>query len=152
MLRANPWQWVALEEPVERLDIQNPANYRVTFNTDASLAITADCNNAAGFYQGEGGNLSVEIGPVAMAGCSTESLSNKFIDLLARAVSYPGVFPTQPITTTEQLCPELAANQEASDLTRLGRAVAWWYDAGYLVITYVSDDNGVATFLVFLLD
>ena len=42
-------------------------------------------NNAAGFYQGEGGNLSVEIGPVAMAGCSTESLSNKFIDLLARA-------------------------------------------------------------------
>ena len=60
----------------------------MTFNTDASLAITADCNNAAGFYQGEGGNLSVEIGPVAMAGCSTESLSNKFIDLLARAVSY----------------------------------------------------------------
>ena len=52
---------------------REPANYRVTFNTDVSLAITADCNNAVGFYQGEGGNLSVEIGPVAMAGCSPES-------------------------------------------------------------------------------
>ena len=30
-------------------------------------------------------------------------------------------FIVGPITTTEQLCPELAANQEASYLTRLGR-------------------------------
>jgi len=90
MLRANSWQWTAFEDSKGRIEVGNPASYRVTFNSDASLAIGAGCNNATGSYQGEGGKLTIGIGPVTMATCpqGTESLSNKFIDLLASAVNY----------------------------------------------------------------
>jgi heat shock protein HslJ len=88
MLRANSWQWIAFDEQTGRREIETPASYRVTFNSDASLTIVADCTNASGSYQGESGKLTIEIGPVNMTGCSAQSDSNKFIDLLARAVSY----------------------------------------------------------------
>jgi hypothetical protein len=88
MLRANSWQWIAFDEQTGRREIETPASYRVTFNSDASLTIVADCTNASGSYQGESGKLTIEIGPVNMADCSTQSKSNKFIDLLARATRY----------------------------------------------------------------
>ena len=69
MLRANSWQWISFEDTAGRVEISDPTRYRATFNTDASLAIAADCNNAAGSYQGEGGNLTIEIGPVTRAAC-----------------------------------------------------------------------------------
>jgi hypothetical protein len=88
MLRANSWQWIAFDEETGRREIQTPASYRVTFNSDASLTIMADCTDASGFYQGESGKLTIEIGPVNMTGCPAQSDSNKFIDLLARATRY----------------------------------------------------------------
>ena len=88
MLRANSWQWVSFDGPTGRLEIEDPTNYRVTFNSDASLAVVADCNKAAGSYQGEGGDLTIEIGPVTTAACPPGSRSNQFIDLLPGAVSY----------------------------------------------------------------
>ena len=88
MLRANSWQWIAYEDTAGRVEIEDPASYRATFNTDASLAIAADCNNAAGSYQGEGGDLTIEIGPVTLAACGQESRSQQFIELLAAAVRY----------------------------------------------------------------
>ena len=48
------------------------------------------------------------------------------------------------IVITKSLCPAPAANQEASYLARLGRAVAWSYDAGYLAITYATGDGAFA--------
>ena len=88
MLRANSWQWIAFEDTAGRVEIKDPASFRVTFNTDASLAVAADCNNAAGSYQGEGGNLTIEIGPVTLAACAPESRSQQFIELLAAGVRY----------------------------------------------------------------
>ena len=40
MLRAHPWQWVSYTNPLEAIEIEDPASYRVSFNPDASLAIT----------------------------------------------------------------------------------------------------------------
>ena len=37
MLRANSWQWIAFEDTAGRVEIKDPASYRATFNTDASL-------------------------------------------------------------------------------------------------------------------
>jgi heat shock protein HslJ/predicted transcriptional regulator len=88
MLRANPWQWVSFTGPAESFELVNPANYRVTFNTDASLAIMADCNNVMGFYQGDGGELTVEIGPMTLAACLPESRSDQFVTLLGGAARY----------------------------------------------------------------
>ena len=86
VLRANPWQWVSFEGSAGRYEIGDPASYRATFNTAASLAIAADCNNAAGSYQGEGGDLTIEIGPVTLADCGQESRSQQFIELLTAGV------------------------------------------------------------------
>jgi len=88
MLRANSWQWIAYEDTAGRVEIKDPASFRATFNTDASLAVAADCNNAAGSYQGEGGKLTIEIEPVSLAACAPESRSQQFIELLAAGVRY----------------------------------------------------------------
>ena len=87
-LRANSWQWVSYTGPTETFEIETPERYTVTFNTDASLAITADCNRAAGSYQGEGGKLTVEIGPVTAAACPPESRSEQFLKLLGGGAQY----------------------------------------------------------------
>ena len=88
LLRANSWQWTAFEDTAGRLEIGIRPGTASTFNTDASLGIAADCNSAAGSYQGEGGDLTIEIGPVTRAACTPESRSQQFIDLLAAAVRY----------------------------------------------------------------
>ena len=88
MLRANPWQWVSFTSPMEQFDVETPLSYLVRFNTDATMNIVADCNNAAGFYQGEGGTLSIEIGPMTAAACPPESRSDQFVKLLGSAALY----------------------------------------------------------------
>ena len=87
-LRANSWQWVSYTGPTETFEIETPERYTVTFNTDASLAITADCNRASGSYQGEGGKLTVEIGPVTAAACPPESRNEQFLKLLGGGTQY----------------------------------------------------------------
>lgn len=87
-LRANTWQWVAYSGATESFTVDNPGNYTLTFNTDASLAIKADCNQAAGSYQGEGGKLTIELGPVTAAACGENSRSERLLSLLPSAALY----------------------------------------------------------------
>jgi heat shock protein HslJ len=89
MLRAHPWQWVSFTDPTAAIAIANPASYRVSFNPDASLAITADCNNVVGFYQGESGDsLSISIGTATLAACGPGSRGDQFVTLLGGAAKY----------------------------------------------------------------
>ncbi len=87
-LRANSWQWASYSGPTEEFAVENPANYQLTFNADATLAIKADCNQAVGNYQGEGGKLTVEIGPVTAAACGEDSRSEDLLRLLPSAALY----------------------------------------------------------------
>ncbi|NTU78911.1 MAG: META domain-containing protein, partial [Chloroflexales bacterium] len=87
-LRANPWQWVGYSGPIEQFTLADPANYLLTFNEDATLAITADCNQAAGSYQGEGGKLTIEIGLTTLAACGDDSRGDAFLRLLGGAALY----------------------------------------------------------------
>ena len=88
MLRANPWQWVAFTSPVEQFEVETPLSYLVQFNDDATLNVVADCNNAAGSYQGEGGKLQIELGPMTAAACPPDSRSDQFVMLLGGAALY----------------------------------------------------------------
>jgi heat shock protein HslJ len=89
MLRAHPWQWISFSDPMETFAVENPTSYRLSFNPDASLAITADCNNVMGFYQGESGlSLSISIGPATLAECGPGSRSDQFVRLLGGAAKY----------------------------------------------------------------
>lgn len=87
-LRATPWQWVAFANPAEQFRVETPLNYLVQFNDDATVNVVADCNNAVGSYQGEGGNLQIELGPMTAAACPPDARSDQFVKLLNAAALY----------------------------------------------------------------
>jgi len=88
MLRANPWQWVAFTNPMEQSTIENPQNYVVTFNDDATVNIVADCNNANGSYVTDRSSITITVGPMTMASCPPESHSDDFVKYLGSAAIY----------------------------------------------------------------
>ncbi len=88
MLRANPWQWVAFTSPVEQYSVDNPQNYIVTFNNDATVNIVADCNNASGTYVIAGSSITIQVGPMTMAACPPESRGDEFVKYLGSAAIY----------------------------------------------------------------
>jgi D-alanyl-D-alanine carboxypeptidase len=88
MLRANPWQWVSFTSPVEQYSIEDPQNYLVTFNNDATVNIVADCNNANGTYVIADTSITIQIGPMTMAACPEGSHSDDFIKYLGSAAIY----------------------------------------------------------------
>ena len=75
------WNW---EDFIDNTGAQNvkvadPANYTVTFAEDGTVAMKADCNQAAGTFSLDGSNLAVSVGPVTLAMCSAESLGEQFL-------------------------------------------------------------------------
>jgi len=87
-LRANAWQWESFTDPQSTTKVDQPAQYRVTFNTDATLNVVADCNTGGGSYQGEGGKLTIELQATTRAACGSASRSDQFIKLLNSAARY----------------------------------------------------------------
>ena len=82
-LTTNPWLWQSFTDPVESFELDNPEAYTVAFNSDGSVNIVADCNNASGSYTAsDDGSLSIEIGPSTLAACPPESRSEAFIQKL----------------------------------------------------------------------
>jgi heat shock protein HslJ len=89
-LRANAWEWAGVDNGSGVQPVENSANYRLMFNRDASLAVAADCNSAAGSYQVNeinGNALTIEIKPVTAAACPEGSRSGEFIAMLPSAQS-----------------------------------------------------------------
>ncbi len=88
-LMTQPWQWESFSSPAEQFDVDNPANYVVTFKEDGAVEIKADCNNAAGSYTATGeGSLSIQIGPMTLAACSESYRSDAFVQHLGAAGHY----------------------------------------------------------------
>lgn len=85
------WQWEQLVPAAaggERITVENPANYTVTFMANGTVAMKADCNQAAGTYKVEGSALTVEVGPVTLAACAPGSLFDVFLIDITSAASY----------------------------------------------------------------
>jgi heat shock protein HslJ len=90
-LTANPWQWVSFTDPKGQVKIEKPENYLLTFNKDGTLAIKADCNNAAGTYTigtRASSSIDIKIGPTTMAACPAGSRGDQFVRLLGGAAIY----------------------------------------------------------------
>lgn len=87
-LTAQPWQWIAFSGEQEPFTVEAPASYQVTFNEDGTVAIVADCNNAAGSYTDDDGALAITVGPMTMAACPEGSRSDQFVQLLSSAAGY----------------------------------------------------------------
>lgn len=80
-LGGTTWNWEEFVDNagVQSLKVADPASYTVTFQADGTVAMKADCNQAAGSYVLEGTNLTITVGPMTLAMCSAESLSEQFL-------------------------------------------------------------------------
>ena len=92
-LTGKTWQLTAITEVVPAFQGVVPeadqANYTITFNTDGSFDSKADCNQLSGTYTTTGtGGITIELGPMTMAMCPEESMSNQFVAALANAETY----------------------------------------------------------------
>jgi D-alanyl-D-alanine carboxypeptidase len=87
-LTTSSWQWSGFSGATEQFKVESPASYQLTFQADGTLAIVADCNNAAVTYTDQDGALTITVGQVTTAACAPESRSDQFMKLLGAAASY----------------------------------------------------------------
>jgi heat shock protein HslJ len=90
---ANPllgttWMWTGFTNPAQQFNVETPENYILTFQSDGTVAIKADCNSAVGSYTLDGSSIKIEVGPMTKAACPPGSLSDDFIKYLGFAAIY----------------------------------------------------------------
>lgn len=83
-LGGTTWQWaVAIDASGVMTTVETPGSYTIAFAEDGTVAIQADCNQAAGEYRaGEDGALTITLGPVTLAACAEGSRSDAFLSYL----------------------------------------------------------------------
>jgi heat shock protein HslJ len=68
--------------------ISEPGLYTITFQTNGTANVKADCNMASLTYTTNGNQLTIHAGPMTLAYCGTASLSSEFVNALEQATSY----------------------------------------------------------------
>jgi heat shock protein HslJ len=89
------WEWTegpAQPGSSEIVTIEDPSLYQVTYGSDGNINYTADCNSGSMPYElsnaGMTGSMLASPGPMTLAACEPESLSDSFISSLQAAQSY----------------------------------------------------------------
>lgn len=83
------WQWSGLTEtlPASQSVVPDPENYTITFNSDETYSIKADCNIGSGSYTLEGNTLTIAPGPITLAYCGPDSLDTQYLSLLSNVTT-----------------------------------------------------------------
>jgi heat shock protein HslJ len=89
-LTGTAWQWTAMQEtvPAGQSVVPNPENYTITFNTDGTAAIKADCNNVTANYTMSGSSLTITPGASTLMYCGDTSQDTIYLASLAKVTSY----------------------------------------------------------------
>ncbi|MEA3440213.1 MAG: META domain-containing protein [Chloroflexota bacterium] len=85
------WQWSDLVEiePSSQSVVPNSENYTLVLWHDSSFSFKADCNVGGGSYTADdGGNLTLELGPITLAECGPDSLYDQYLALLEGVSNY----------------------------------------------------------------
>ena len=84
------WQWTAMQEtvPASQSVVPNPENYTITFNTDGTAAIKADCNNVTANYTMSGSSLTITPGASTLMYCGDASQDTIYLASLAKVSNY----------------------------------------------------------------
>jgi heat shock protein HslJ len=84
------WAWQELREAgADNIQVTDPLSYTLSLLPDGSLSFRADCNQGSGQYTlGDGRSISITIGAVTKVACPEGSLSEEYLDLLAKAAAY----------------------------------------------------------------
>lgn len=83
------WQWNGSQEtqPAGLSAVPDPENYLLLLNEDGSFEAKADCNQLAGTHSLSGGDLTLTLGPMTMAACPPESLSDLYVQQLGEVAN-----------------------------------------------------------------
>ena len=80
------WKWhQSLYNNDQQSVPPDPSHYTITFNTDGTLNIRADCNRGGGIFSTEGKRITIEVTHTTRAMCPPESLEQTFIEDLNAA-------------------------------------------------------------------
>jgi heat shock protein HslJ len=106
-LTGKTWQLTAITEKVPAFQGVVPAadqaNYTIEFKSDGTFNAKADCNQLSGTYTTSGSNgLTIVLGPMTLAACPPESLSNQYVEALGKAASYAVASGQLTITLTDE--------------------------------------------------
>jgi heat shock protein HslJ len=84
------WQWAdwLQNSPEAYAVIPDPENYTLAFFEDNTFQFQADCNQGGGIYVTDGLSMTLNLGPVTLAECSAESLSDMYLGFLAQVSSF----------------------------------------------------------------
>ena len=100
-----PWQWAAstTPAPASQSVVPDPENYTLQFAEDGTFSAKADCNQLSGEYEaGDGGALTITPGPMTLALCPAESLSDIYVASLGLTQSYEINADGQLVLTTSE--------------------------------------------------
>jgi len=84
------WQWTAIQEtvPASQSVVPDPQNYTITFNTDGTAAIKADCNNVTATYTKNSSSLTITLGASTMMYCGDTSIDQIYLASLGKVATY----------------------------------------------------------------
>ncbi|MCB0131275.1 MAG: META domain-containing protein, partial [Caldilineaceae bacterium] len=83
------WEWVEFQGGDDSvITVDNPTDYTLLLNPDASAVVEADCNVGSGTYNLTGNSLTINIMLMTMAACPPDSLSDQYLQLLSNVVTY----------------------------------------------------------------
>ncbi len=83
-------RWLGVSDGIgpNELVVQDPSLYTVEFSTDGNFVYQANCNIGRGAFVQVGKQLSLDLGAVALAVCSDDSLADQYIQYLREVVSF----------------------------------------------------------------
>ncbi len=85
------WQWAAMQEtaPASQSVVPDPQNYTITFNTDGTATIKADCNNVTAKYKtNKKGKMTIKPGASTLMACGDASQDTVYLASLSKVNSY----------------------------------------------------------------
>jgi heat shock protein HslJ len=74
--------------PASQSVVPDPQNYTITFNTDGSVAIKADCNSVTGNYKIDGSKITITLGASTLMACGDASQDTIYLASLSKVNSY----------------------------------------------------------------
>ncbi|MGB9930024.1 MAG: META domain-containing protein [Methanosarcina sp.] len=84
------WQWVSFEQansPENKTLVPNPENYTLTFFSDGTYYIIADCNSGSGTYTQDGDDLNLGQAAITLIACGPDSMDTQYLSLLSEVKS-----------------------------------------------------------------
>lgn len=74
--------------PASQSVVPDPQNYTITFNTDGTADIKADCNSVTANYTTSGNDLTITLGASTLMYCGDASQDTIYLASLGQVTSY----------------------------------------------------------------